>query len=80
MNKGDNVISPYMGEEELNVVGKAVRIIKTMDICCGRPTAAYQVVRVGVDVTFTPDLGRIHTLIDEYYNGERSESRREGED
>ncbi len=69
-----------MDEEELSVMKKAVSIIKTMDIYCGRPTAGYQVVRAGLDITFTPDLDKVHTLIDEYYDGQRPESREEGED
>ena len=79
MIKGGNVNSLYMDEEEFNVEGKAVNIIKTTDIYCGRPTAGYQVVRVGLGITFTPDLDKVHTLIDEYYNGQRPGSHREGE-
>ena len=71
MTRGNNVNSLYMDEEDLNVQGKAVNITKTTDIYCGRPTAGYQVVRVRLDVKFTPDLDKVHTLIDEYYNGQR---------
>jgi hypothetical protein len=80
MTGGDNVNSPYTDEEDLNVEGKAVNIIKTTDIYCGRPTAGYQIVRQGLDVKFTPDLAKVHTLIDEYYNGQRPGSNSEGED
>lgn len=80
MNKGDNVISPSMDGEELNVVKKAISIIKTRDIYCGGPTAGYQVVRAGLDITFPPDLDKVHTLIDEYYDEQKPESRKEGED
>lgn len=80
MTGADNVNSHYTDEEDLNGEGKAVNIIKTTDIYCGRPTAGYQVVRVGLDVKFTPDLAKVHTLIDEYYNGQRPGSNSEGED
>ncbi|NIS60714.1 MAG: hypothetical protein GTO13_08440 [Proteobacteria bacterium] len=80
MAKGDNVKSPPMDDQALNVMGEAVNIIKTMDIYCGRPTAGYQVVRIGLDVTFTPDLNKVHTLIDKYFNGQETESHRGGED
>jgi hypothetical protein len=73
MTKGDNVNPLSRNEEELNGDGKAVNIIKTTDIYCGRPVAGY-VVRGGLDVTFTPDLDKVHGLIDEYYNGQRPES------
>lgn len=69
MTGGDNVNSHYTDEEDLNVEGKAVNIIKTTDIYCGRPTTGYQVVRAGLDVTFAPDLEKVYALIDEYYNG-----------
>ena len=77
MIKGKKVDSPHMDEEDLNGEDKAVNIIKTTDIYCGRLTAGYQVVRVGLDVTFAPDLDKVHTLIDEYYNGQRSGFNRE---
>jgi hypothetical protein len=80
MMKGDDLNSPYRDEEELHVKGKTVIIMKTTDIYCGRPAAGYQAVKGGLDVTFTPDLDKVHTLIDEYYNGERIESHGEGED
>lgn len=80
MTKGGYVNSPSMDEEGLKVMGKAVRIMKTTDIYCGRPTAGYQVIRAGLDITFTPDLDKVHTLIDEYYDGQIPESRREGQD
>jgi len=69
-----------MDNEEFSVEGKAVNIIETTDIYCGRPTAGYQVVRAGMDITFTPDLDKVHTLIDEYYNGQGPGSRGKGRD
>jgi len=77
MIKGEKVDSPHMDEEDLNGEDKAVNIIQTTDIYCGRPTAGYQVVRVGLDVTLAPDLYKVHRLIDEYYKGQRSGSNRE---
>lgn len=71
MIKGKKITPLHMDEKDLNGEGKAVNIMKTTDIYCGRPTAGYQVVRVGLDVTFTPDLDKVHRLIDEYYNGRR---------
>ena len=78
--KGEKVTPLHMDEKDLNGEGKAVNIMKTTDIYCGRPTAGYQVVRAGLDVTFTPDLDKVHRLIDEYYNGRRDGSHREGDD
>ncbi len=80
MTAGDNVNSPYTDEEDLDAEGRAVNIIKTTDIYCGKPTTGYQVVRQGLDVKFTPDLAKVHSLIDEYYNGQRPGSNSEGED
>ena len=80
MIKGEKVNLLHMDERELHGEGKAVNIMKTTDIYCGRPTAGYQVVRVGLDVTFTPDLDKVYRLIDEYYNGRRDGSHREEDD
>lgn len=78
--KGEKVTPLHMDEKERNGEGRAVNIMKTTDIYCGRPTAGYQVVRVGLDVTFTPDLNKVHRLIDEYYNGRRDGSHGEEDD
>ena len=80
MIKGEKVNPLHMDEEDLNGEDKAVNIIKATDIYCGRPTAGYQVVRVGLDVTFAPDLDKVHRLIDEYYNGQRSGFNRQEDD
>jgi len=78
--KGEKVTPLHMDEKDLNGEGKAVNIMKTTDIYCGRPTAGYQVIRAGLDVTFTPDLDKVHRLIDEYYNGRRDGSHHEEDD
>ena len=70
MTKGDNVNRLSIDKGEPHVDERAVNITKTTDIYCGRPTAGYQVVRVGLDITFTPDLDKVHALIEEYYNGQ----------
>jgi hypothetical protein len=75
----EKVTPLHMDEKNHHGEGKAVNIMKTTDIYCGRPTAGYHVVRVGLDVIFTPDLDKVHRLIDEYYNGRRDGSHR-GED
>jgi hypothetical protein len=80
MIKGEKVNPLDMDDEGLTGEGKAINIIKTTQIYCGRPTGGYQVVRVGLDVTFAPDLDKVHTLIDEYYNGQGIESNNQGED
>jgi len=77
MTRGEKA---YSGGGDLNGQGKAINITKTTDIYCGRPTTGYQVVRVGLDVTFAPDLARVYALIDEYYNGRGSGFHREERD
>ena len=58
---------------------KAVTIMRTTHIYCGKPTGGYEVARGGLHVVFTPHLGEVHRLIDEYYDGGRTGSnRREG--
>jgi hypothetical protein len=69
----------YVDEDDLDIAGKAINIIKTTDIYCGKSIPGYQVVRAGLDVKFTPDLETVYVLIDEYYNGEKPESHRAGE-
>jgi len=63
----------------VNAEGKAISITKTTEIYCGRPTTGYQIVRTGVDVTFTPHLDKVYALIDEYYCGGKAESHGEAE-
>ena len=69
----------YTAEESLDAKEKAINIIKTTHIYCGRPTAGYEVIRGRFDVVFTTDLGEVHRLIDEYYDGEGTESHRKEE-
>jgi hypothetical protein len=77
MAKKEKVNPLYMDEEDLDIEGKAINIIKTTDIYCGKLNIGYQVVRAGLDVKFTPDLDKVHTLIDEYYNGGNPASKSE---
>jgi hypothetical protein len=71
MAKAKKLNPLYVDEEDLNTEGKAVNIIKTTDIYCGRPTPGYQVVRAGLDVKFAPDLDKVYALIVDYYERER---------
>lgn len=80
MNKGEKAEAFSMAEEDITGEQKAISIMKTMDIYCGKPTAGYQVVRGGLDVVFTPDLDKVYSLIDEYYNGQEVGSHRAEED
>jgi hypothetical protein len=58
---------PYAKGEDMSGEGKDISITKTTEIYCGRPTTGYQIVRIGMDVTFTPHLDKVYALIDEYY-------------
>ena len=72
MAKGEKLAPLDMHGEGLTGDEKAVNIIKTTYIYCGRPTVGYQVIRAGLDVQFTPYLDTVRMLIDEYYNGHPS--------
>jgi hypothetical protein len=76
MIKGEKHDPPYTAEEERNAKQQTINIIKTTRIYCGRPTAGYEVIRGKSDVVFTTDLGEVHRLIDEHYDGGRTEFNR----
>ena len=71
MIKGEKEKPLTMAAEDIKEEGQAINIMRTTHIYCGRPTGGYEVVRGGLDVVFTPDLGEVHRLIDEYCDGKR---------